>query len=83
MIFGPKRDDQTSEWRRLHNGELHDLTTKSGVVGRSQNLESLATDTRTFILGYVCNVICPEAGLSLDIHYQGSAYLSLLDKREE
>ena len=24
-IFGPKRDDQTGEWRRRHNGELHDL----------------------------------------------------------
>ena len=32
---------------------------------------------------YVCKVICPKAGLFLDIHYQGSAYLSLLDKRKE
>jgi len=24
-IFGPKRDDVTGEWRRLHNEELHDL----------------------------------------------------------
>ena len=30
---------------------------------------------------YVCKVICPEAGLSLDMPYQGSAYLSLLDKK--
>ena len=22
-IFGPKRDDQTGKWRRVHNGELH------------------------------------------------------------
>ena len=29
-IFGPKRDDQTGEWRRLHNGELHDLYGKPG-----------------------------------------------------
>ena len=29
---------------------------------------------------YVCKVICPKAGLSLDMHYQGSAYLSLLGK---
>ena len=27
-IFGPKRDDQTCEWRSLHNGELHDLNGK-------------------------------------------------------
>jgi hypothetical protein len=24
-IFGPKRDEVTKEWRRLHNEELHDL----------------------------------------------------------
>ena len=32
---------------------------------------------------YVCKVICPKVGLSLVMHYQGSAYLSLLDKRKE
>ena len=30
---------------------------------------------------YVCKVFCPEAHLSLDMHYQGSTYISLLDKR--
>jgi hypothetical protein len=24
-IFGPKRDEVTREWRKLHNKELHDL----------------------------------------------------------
>jgi hypothetical protein len=24
-IFGPKRDEGTGEWRKLHSGELHDL----------------------------------------------------------
>jgi hypothetical protein len=24
-IFGPKRDEATREWRRLHNEELNDL----------------------------------------------------------
>ena len=24
-IFGPKRDEVTGEWRRLHNEELYDL----------------------------------------------------------
>jgi hypothetical protein len=24
-IFGPKRDEATEEWRRLHNEELKDL----------------------------------------------------------
>ena len=32
---------------------------------------------------YACKVICLKAGVSLDMHYQSSAYLSLLDKRKE
>jgi hypothetical protein len=24
-IFGPKMDEVTGDWRRLHNGELYDL----------------------------------------------------------
>jgi hypothetical protein len=24
-VFGPKRDGETGEWRRLHNEELNDL----------------------------------------------------------
>jgi uncharacterized membrane protein len=24
IIFGPKRDEVTGEWRKLHNEELHD-----------------------------------------------------------
>jgi hypothetical protein len=24
-IFGPKRDEVTGEWRKLHSGELHNL----------------------------------------------------------
>ena len=31
-IFGPKRDDQTGKWRRLRNGELHDLYGKPDIM---------------------------------------------------
>ena len=31
-IFGLKRDDQTDQWRRLHNGELNDLYGKSDII---------------------------------------------------
>jgi hypothetical protein len=31
-IFGPKRDEVTGEWRRLHNEELHDLYLSPTVV---------------------------------------------------
>ena len=28
-IFGPRRDEVTGEWRRLHNEELNDCITRS------------------------------------------------------
>ena len=40
-------------------------------------------ETMLRYMKHVCKVICPKAGLSLDMYYQGSAYLSLLDKGKE
>ena len=31
-IFGPKRDEETGEWRRLHNTELKDLYGKKDIT---------------------------------------------------
>jgi hypothetical protein len=31
-IFGPKRDEITGEWRKLHNEELHDLYSPPNIV---------------------------------------------------
>jgi hypothetical protein len=31
-IFGPKRDEVTAEWRKLHNEELHDLYSSPTTV---------------------------------------------------
>jgi hypothetical protein len=31
-IFGPKRDEVTGEWRKLHNKELHDLTSSLSII---------------------------------------------------
>jgi hypothetical protein len=31
-IFGPKRDEVTGEWRRLHNGELNDLYSSPNII---------------------------------------------------
>jgi hypothetical protein len=31
-IFGPKRDELTGEWRKLHNEELHDLYSSPNIV---------------------------------------------------
>ena len=31
-IFGPKRDEVTAEWRKLHNEELNDLYSSPNIV---------------------------------------------------
>jgi hypothetical protein len=31
-IFGPKRDQVTGEWRKLHNEELHDLYSSPSII---------------------------------------------------
>jgi hypothetical protein len=31
-IFGPRRDDVTGEWRKLHNEELHDLYSSPSTI---------------------------------------------------
>jgi len=32
IIFGPRRDEVTGEWRRLHNEELNDLYSSHNIV---------------------------------------------------
>jgi hypothetical protein len=31
-IFGPKRDEVTGDWRKLHNEELHDLYSSPNII---------------------------------------------------
>jgi hypothetical protein len=37
-IFGPKRDDVTGEWRKLHNEELHNLYSSQISLGKSRRM---------------------------------------------
>jgi len=32
-VFGPKRDEVTGEWRKLHNEELNDMYCSHNIVG--------------------------------------------------
>jgi len=32
-LFGPKRDEVTGEWRKLHNEELNDLYCSPNIIG--------------------------------------------------
>jgi hypothetical protein len=38
-MFGPKRDEVTGEWRKLHNEELHILYSSPNILGRSNEGE--------------------------------------------
>jgi hypothetical protein len=31
-IFGPKRDEVTGEWRKLHSEELHNLYSSQNII---------------------------------------------------
>jgi hypothetical protein len=31
-IFGPKRDEVTGEWRKLHNGEIHNMYSSADII---------------------------------------------------
>jgi hypothetical protein len=31
-IFGPKRDEVTGDWRKLHNEELHNLFSSPNII---------------------------------------------------
>ena len=32
-VFGPKRDEVTGEWRRMHNEELYDMYSSPNIIG--------------------------------------------------
>ena len=45
-VFGPKRDEVTGEWRKLHNEELNDLYSHRALVGKPEGKWALGRPTR-------------------------------------
>jgi hypothetical protein len=47
-IFGPKRDEVTGEWRKMHNRELHNLYSSPDIIRqiRSRRMKSAGHMTR-------------------------------------
>jgi hypothetical protein len=37
-IFGPKRDEVTGDWRKLHNKELHNLYSPPSTIKMSKSV---------------------------------------------
>jgi hypothetical protein len=35
-IFGPKRDEVTEGWKKLHNNELHNLCSSPSIISNDQ-----------------------------------------------
>jgi hypothetical protein len=33
-IFGPKREEVKGEWRKMHNGELHNLYSSTDIISK-------------------------------------------------
>jgi hypothetical protein len=46
-IFGPKREEVSGSWRKLHNDELHKFYTLLNMVGRSRRMSWGRHTTRT------------------------------------
>jgi hypothetical protein len=36
-IFGPKKDEVTGEWRKLHSGELHNLYSSPDIIRQTKS----------------------------------------------
>jgi acyl-coenzyme A synthetase/AMP-(fatty) acid ligase len=44
IMFGPKRDEVTESWRKLHNEELHNLYSSPSIIRMMKYRRKLAED---------------------------------------
>jgi hypothetical protein len=49
-IFGPKRDEVTGEWRKLHNEEFRDLYSSPSII-RIIKLRRMRWAKRVYVIG--------------------------------
>jgi hypothetical protein len=49
IIFGPKRDEVTGEWKKLHNEELHNLYSSPDIVRQVKaNVARMGEERKVF-----------------------------------
>jgi hypothetical protein len=58
-IFGPKREEVAGGWRRLHNGEHHNLYASPNIISviKSRKMRWAAHVTNTRALGNVYKIL--------------------------
>jgi hypothetical protein len=68
-IFGPKRDEVTGDWRKLHNEELHNLHTSPDIIRqvKSRRMRWAGHVARIGVERKVCKVLVgkPEGKIPL------------------
>jgi hypothetical protein len=47
-IFGPKRDEETREWRKLHNKDFHDLYSSPSIIRIIKSLREMGGSCSTY-----------------------------------
>jgi hypothetical protein len=85
-IFGPKRDEVTGEWRKLHNEELHNLYSSSDVIRQVKSRRMMWAEhvARMGEERKVCKVLVakPEGKRPLEIQRRRWEYGVRMDLRE-
>jgi hypothetical protein len=61
-IFGPKRDEGTGEWRKLHNEELNDPYSSTNIIRviKSRRMRWAAHVARMGARGVTYRVLVPK-----------------------
>jgi hypothetical protein len=63
-IFGPKREEVTGDWRRLHNEELHNVYVSQYVVRviKSRRVTGVGGETRIGEIRNAYNILVGKPG---------------------